>query len=195
MARLILLQVMSAPLVKQQVVKAWNVACLAVLLFVIVAVCELVMGGICGRLTESAGRSYWLGFALGFLLNVVGLAIGFLFHLLGGKRPLTKPSLPHGPAFSVLDYVNELPPPEKATSHLISRALPVPPPRQAFSEGVKVCPNCRLAIPIISDHCWNCGASMIVGVPGKACSHCFTLSPPAAGFCRRCGMDLEDNRS
>jgi hypothetical protein len=44
---------MSAPPVKQQTVDAWNLAFLAVLLFVIVAVGELFTGFACGKLSDS----------------------------------------------------------------------------------------------------------------------------------------------
>jgi hypothetical protein len=196
-ARLLVLQVMSAPHINQQAVDAWNMAFLGLLIFVMVVIIELLIGGTCGKITESAGHTFLLGFTLGFLLCVAGIALSLLLYLFSGKRPLKEPSLPPFPAYSAFDYLHELPPLEQAfsTTPLISRALPIPPPQQAYSEGVKMCPNCQTAIPIISDECWNCGVSMVVGTSGKSCRHCFTLSPHDAGVCVKCGMHLDDNPS
>jgi hypothetical protein len=115
----------------------------------------MASGHISGKLMESARRSYWLGFALGFLFVGIGALVSIVVYFASRKQrrrraPAGRP-LPQNSSSGNVEY-------EQSPLELGPLLLaPIEQPQDLFAQGADVCPACNSPVPIFMDSCWNCG--------------------------------------
>jgi ribosomal protein L40E len=110
----------------------------AYIVYLMVAlVVDLILAVVCGKLLQESGRSFWLGFLLGFLCGIFGLLVAIALYFTSDRRQpqMMKPMEHYG-------YGSPILPPSSPMD---------------MDYGGGVCTQCQAPMPIGSEFCPNCG--------------------------------------
>lgn len=106
--------------------------------FLVVLVVSVILGLVSGKLMLESGRSFWLGFPLGFFCGIFGLLVAVaLYFTSDRRRPQKVPMQP----MDMYGYG--------------SATLPPSPMEMGYQPGL--CMQCHAPMPAGSEFCPNCG--------------------------------------
>lgn len=145
----------------------------------------LLMGHLSGKIAEACGLDYWLFALLGLFLNVIGVLITVVIyfamahrHNKEQKNAMERAEYYDGKVYGEYDSLAE---------SLMRDNPPAPPPKEAFAAGSRICPRCKMNVPLNDYVCWKCSFVFEPGNIMEYCPKCNNELPVGAVFCNHCG--------